>query len=214
MKGRPVLGIGLMSKSPKDSVEELRSSSVSIPMTFDKREFFQTPSAACLKRCGILLLQVEEPFRFFSCLKSDDFRHSDDLSEIGGDCASWGTPAPGREARAGLALLYWRVGIRIRPEIPGKKRAGYGEQIVHALSAQLRSGFGEWFGTRNLFNMIRFAEVFPVYYLSPDGWSVHATAEGKTLRTRSGFILERIVNGQARYLMKIVLVPCYQRCIQ
>jgi hypothetical protein len=43
---------------------------------------------------------VEEPFRFFSCLKSDDFRHSDDLSEIGGDCASWGTPEPVRGARA------------------------------------------------------------------------------------------------------------------
>lgn len=62
---------------------------------------------------------------------------------------------------AGLTLLYWRVGMRIRREILGDKRAGYGEQIVHALSAQLRLEFGEGFGTRNLFNMIRFAEVFP-----------------------------------------------------
>jgi hypothetical protein len=29
-------------------------------MTFDKREFFQTPSATSPMRCGILLLQVEE----------------------------------------------------------------------------------------------------------------------------------------------------------
>jgi hypothetical protein len=29
-------------------------------MTFDKREFFQTPSATSPMRCGILLLQVEK----------------------------------------------------------------------------------------------------------------------------------------------------------
>jgi hypothetical protein len=62
---------------------------------------------------------------------------------------------------AGLTLLYWRVGVRIHREILGKERAEYGEQIVHALSAQLRLEFGEGFGKRNLFNMIRFAEVFP-----------------------------------------------------
>ena len=62
---------------------------------------------------------------------------------------------------AGLTLLYWRIGERIHQEILGKERAEYGEQIVHALSAQLRLEFGEGFGKRNLFNMIRFAEVFP-----------------------------------------------------
>jgi hypothetical protein len=45
----------LPSKSPADSVEELRSSPVSSLMTFDKREFFQTPSATSLMRCGILM---------------------------------------------------------------------------------------------------------------------------------------------------------------
>jgi hypothetical protein len=44
--------------------------------------------------------------------------------------------------------------------------------------------------------------------------SVHATAEQKTLRSRSGCVLKRIVDGQARHLIKIVFVPCYQRCIQ
>lgn len=62
---------------------------------------------------------------------------------------------------AGLTLLYWRVGERIHREILGRERAEYGEQIVHALSAQLRLEYGEGFGKRNLFNMIRFAEVFP-----------------------------------------------------
>ena len=44
---------------------------------------------------------------------------------------------------AGLTLLYWRIGERIHLEILGKERAEYGEQIVHALSAQLRLEFGE-----------------------------------------------------------------------
>ncbi len=62
---------------------------------------------------------------------------------------------------AGMTLLYWRVGVRIRREILRNERAEYGEQILHALSAKLRAEFGEGFGFRNLFNMIRFAEVFP-----------------------------------------------------
>jgi hypothetical protein len=61
----------------------------------------------------------------------------------------------------GMTLLYWRIGIKVRWEILCNERAGYGEQIVHALSALLKTEFGEGFGIRNLFNMIRFAEVFP-----------------------------------------------------
>ena len=62
---------------------------------------------------------------------------------------------------AGLTMLYWQVGTRIRQDILKEKRAGYGEKIVHALSAQLTLEFGRGFTSRNLFNMIRFSEVFP-----------------------------------------------------
>jgi predicted nuclease of restriction endonuclease-like (RecB) superfamily len=62
---------------------------------------------------------------------------------------------------SGLTMLYWSVGRRIREDILKEKRAGYGEQIVSALSAQLEGEFGKGFGKRNLFRMIRFAEVFP-----------------------------------------------------
>ncbi len=61
----------------------------------------------------------------------------------------------------GLVTLYWNVGDRIRREALGGKRADYGEKIVHSLSAQLRQEYGEGFSKRNLFNMIRFVEVFP-----------------------------------------------------
>lgn len=66
-----------------------------------------------------------------------------------------------RSVNASLAALYWRVGNRIRKDILREKRAEYGEQIVSTLSAQLETEFGRGFGRRNIFRMIRFAEVFP-----------------------------------------------------
>ena len=60
-----------------------------------------------------------------------------------------------------LVLLYWQIGQRIRTDILKQKRAEYGEQIVHAVSAKLSGEFGRGFTPRNLFNMVRFAETFP-----------------------------------------------------
>ena len=34
-----------------------------------------------------------------------------------------------------LVLLYWQIGQRVQTDILGQKRAEYGEQIVHAVSA-------------------------------------------------------------------------------
>lgn len=62
---------------------------------------------------------------------------------------------------ATLTMLYWQIGRRIRQDILREKRAGYGERIVSALGTQLTNEFGRGFGTRNLFRMIRFTEVFP-----------------------------------------------------
>jgi predicted nuclease of restriction endonuclease-like (RecB) superfamily len=66
-----------------------------------------------------------------------------------------------RQVNAALVLLYWRVGKRIRQDILKEKRAGYGEQILPTLSAELMKDFGPGFTARNLANMVRFAEVFP-----------------------------------------------------
>jgi len=66
-----------------------------------------------------------------------------------------------RQVNSALVLLYWRVGIRIRQDILKEKRAEYGEEIVPTLSTQLVPEFGEGFSKRNLFRMMRFAEVFP-----------------------------------------------------
>ena len=48
---------------------------------------------------------------------------------------------------SGLVLLYGEVGQRIRRDILKEKRAGYGEQIVPTLSAQLVADFGNGFST-------------------------------------------------------------------
>jgi predicted nuclease of restriction endonuclease-like (RecB) superfamily len=62
---------------------------------------------------------------------------------------------------AELTLLYWQIGTRVRQEVLLGDRAVYGEQIVHALSTQLTADYGPGFTRTNLFNMIRFAEVYP-----------------------------------------------------
>jgi len=61
---------------------------------------------------------------------------------------------------AGLTLLYWQIGNRIRQDILKEKRARYGEEILPTLSAKLVPEFGSGFGVRNLSRMVRFAEVF------------------------------------------------------
>jgi predicted nuclease of restriction endonuclease-like (RecB) superfamily len=62
---------------------------------------------------------------------------------------------------AALTLLHWQIGKRIREDILQHQRAEYGEEIIATLSQQLEAEFGRGFGRRNLFSMVRFAEVFP-----------------------------------------------------
>jgi predicted nuclease of restriction endonuclease-like (RecB) superfamily len=66
-----------------------------------------------------------------------------------------------RTVNSAMVALYWSIGKRIREEILGGQRAEYGEQIVRTLATQLTAEYGRGFGPRNLFRMVRFAEVFP-----------------------------------------------------
>ncbi len=81
-----------------------------------------------------------------------------------------------RAVNAGMVLLYWSVGDRIRREILQEKRAAYGEQIVATVSAQLTAEDRRGFSRFSLARMIKFAERFPdgqiVAALSQQlGWS-------------------------------------------
>ena len=66
-----------------------------------------------------------------------------------------------RTVNAGLTLLYWEIGTRIRKDILKEKRAAYGQALLPALSEKLEVEFGSGFSERNLGYMVRFAEVFP-----------------------------------------------------
>lgn len=62
---------------------------------------------------------------------------------------------------AELTGLYWQVGRRIHKEVLGSQRAGYGEEIISALSRQLTADYGRGFSAKNLRHMVRFVEAFP-----------------------------------------------------
>ncbi len=62
---------------------------------------------------------------------------------------------------AGLTLLYWRIGKRIREDMLESERAEYGRKVVTAISQQLSREYGAGFSEKNLRRMMQFAEVFP-----------------------------------------------------
>jgi len=69
--------------------------------------------------------------------------------------------AVAQTVNSALVWLHWNMGKRIREDILMRKRAEYGEQIVSSLATQLTAEYGRGFAARNLFRMVRFAEVFP-----------------------------------------------------
>lgn len=62
---------------------------------------------------------------------------------------------------AELTQLYWQVGSRIRREVLGAQRAGYGDEVIATLAGQLAADYGRGFSAKNLRHMVRFAEAFP-----------------------------------------------------
>lgn len=63
-------------------------------------------------------------------------------------------------ANSTLTMLYWEVGKRIRDDVLGNARAGYGEKIVATLSQELMPLYGRGFSRTALARMIQFAELF------------------------------------------------------
>ena len=61
---------------------------------------------------------------------------------------------------AELTLLFWRIGQRIHTEVLAGQRAGYGEEILPTLAAQLVQDYGRSFADKNLRRMVQFAATF------------------------------------------------------
>ena len=65
--------------------------------------------------------------------------------------------AAARNVNALMTASYWEIGRRIvQAEQKGKRRAGYGEQLIERLSADLTQQFGRGFSARNLEQMRQF----------------------------------------------------------
>lgn len=62
---------------------------------------------------------------------------------------------------AGMTLLHWQIGHRMRTEILKEERAAYGKGIVASLSRQLTAEYGAGWSEKHLRHCLRFAETFP-----------------------------------------------------
>lgn len=70
--------------------------------------------------------------------------------------------AAARSVNALMTASYWEIGRRlIEAEQQGKRRAGYGEQLIARLSTDLTAQFGRGFSPDNLENMRRFFLAYP-----------------------------------------------------
>jgi predicted nuclease of restriction endonuclease-like (RecB) superfamily len=75
--------------------------------------------------------------------------------------------AAARNVNTLMTATYWEVGYRIvEAEQKGKRRAGYGEQLIERLSVDLRQQFGRGFSVDNLENMRRFYLAYPLSAIS------------------------------------------------
>lgn len=75
--------------------------------------------------------------------------------------------AAARNVNALMTASYWEIGRRIvQAEQKGKRRAGYGEQLIERLSLDLTAQFGRGFSPDNLENMRRFFLAYPMPIIS------------------------------------------------
>ena len=65
--------------------------------------------------------------------------------------------AAARNVNSLMTASYWEIGRRIvEAEQKGKRRAGYGEQLIERLSLDLSKQFGRGFSSQNLWQMRQF----------------------------------------------------------
>jgi hypothetical protein len=70
--------------------------------------------------------------------------------------------AAARSVNALMTASYWEIGRRIvEAEQRGRRRAGYGDQLIARLSSDLTTRFGRGFSADNLENMRRFFLAYP-----------------------------------------------------
>jgi predicted nuclease of restriction endonuclease-like (RecB) superfamily len=87
-----------------------------------------------------------------------------------------------RNVNALMTASYWEIGRRIvEAEQKGKRRAGYGEQLIERLSLDLTQQFGRGFSRQNLWQMRQFYEVWGI-----DKIDLIPSGQSQKLQTPSG----------------------------
>ena len=92
---------------------------------------------------------------------SDNLPNSTDLVNEIRQLIKEARSAVSATVNAGLTMLYWQIGKRIREEVLKNERADYGAQIITLLAKRLKQEFGNGFSEKNLRRMIQFHEAFP-----------------------------------------------------
>jgi len=92
--------------------------------------------------------------------------------------------ATARSVNALMTASYWEIGRRIvEAEQQGKRRAGYGEQLIERLASDLTQRFGRGFSRQNLQQMRSFFLTWPIRQ-TVSGESSPAPSQGHSLPAR------------------------------
>ena len=95
--------------------------------------------------------------------------------------------AAARSVNALMTASYWEIGRRIvEAEQKGRRRAGYGEQLMARLSADLTARFGRGYSPDNVENMRRFFVAYPLEAIS------------ETLSRKSGDGLRSVLRAESQ----------------
>jgi predicted nuclease of restriction endonuclease-like (RecB) superfamily len=105
--------------------------------------------------------------------------------------------AAARNVNALMTASYWEIGRRIvEAEQKGKRRAGYGEQLIERLSIDLTQQFGRGFSARNLEQMRQFFVTWPFpQTLSAESQKSISSSRSKKTQTASAELSIAPVSG-------------------
>ncbi|MBE0433330.1 DUF1016 domain-containing protein, partial [candidate division WOR-3 bacterium] len=111
-----------------------------------------------------------------------------------------------RQINTIITQTHWEIGrLIIREEQKGKKRAGYGEELIKRLSRDLIKRFGKGFTASNLWNMRQFYQTYTKLYAS--GREAKQNEKLYALRRELSWthfrILMRIENERARQFYEL-----------
>lgn len=84
-----------------------------------------------------------------------------------------------RAVNFAMVEAYWQVGrMIVEEEQHGKKRAGYGEALIHSLSERLTLDFGKGFNVSNLWAFKQFYAAFPILRtVCGESFGIHPTEQ-------------------------------------